>query len=218
MTGLVAQALDIAAAVVLVTAWVGLIHRRIEALVDTYAIQSGALGVVAALVAYQYDTPEIYVLAGLTIALNAIVLPWLLRRVVRNLGIFRMVNMYASVRQSALAGLVILIISVWVVGPIAPFAEIPTAGLLPISVAVLLIGFFLLITRRKAITQVVGLLVMNNGIFLAGIALTYGLGLLVELGLAANLLVLAIVARIFLERMKESFDHVDTDALRALEG
>ncbi len=218
MIVLAVQALDISAAIVLVTAWISLIHRRIEALVDTYAIQSGALGITAGLVAYQYQAPDIYVLAGLTIVVNAIVLPWLLRRVVRNLGVSRMVNMYASVRASALAGLAILLVSVWVVGGITPFAEVPSAGLLPISVAVLLIGFFLLITRRKAITQVVGLLVMNNGIFLAGIALTYGLGLFVELGLAANLLVLAIVARIFLERMKESFDHVDADALRALEG
>jgi len=218
MTALAVQALDIAAAVVLVTAWISLIHRRIEALVDTYAIQSAALGVTAGLVAYQYRAPDIYVLAGLTIVVNAVVLPWLLRRVVRALGVSRMVNMYASVRESALAGLGILLVSVWVVGPITPFAEVPSAGLLPISVAVLLIGFFLLISRRKAITQVVGLLVMNNGIFLAGIALTYGLGLFVELGLAANLLVLAIVARIFLTRMKESFDHVDADALRALEG
>ena len=218
MTALAVQALDIAAAVVLVTAWISLIHRRIEALVDTYAIQSAALGITAGLVANQYRAPDIYVLAGLTIVVNAVVLPWLLRRVVRALGVSRMVNMYASVRESALAGLGILLVSVWVVGPITPFAEVPSAGLLPISVAVLLIGFFLLISRRKAITQVVGLLVMNNGIFLAGIALTYGLGLFVELGLAANLLVLAIVARIFLTRMKESFDHVDADALRALEG
>lgn len=218
MTAIAVQALDIAAAVVLVTAWITLIHRRIEALVDTYAVQSAALGITAGLVAYQYGTPDIYVLAGLTILVNAIALPWLLRRAIRTLGVSRMVNMYASVRESALAGLAILLASVWVVGPVAPFAEVSSAGLLPISVAVLLIGFFLLITRRQAITQVVGLLVMNNGIFLAGIALTYGLGLFVELGLAANLLVLAIVARIFLERMKESFDHVDADALRALQG
>lgn len=218
MTALAAQALDIASAVVLVTAWICLIHRRIEALVDTYAVQSAALAVTAGLVAYLYQAPDIYVLAGLTLVVNAVALPWLFRRVVRSLGVSRMVNMYASVRESALAGLAILLVSVWVVGPITPFAEVPTAGLLPISTAVLLIGFFLLISRRKAITQVVGLLVMNNGIFLAGIALTYGLGLFVELGLAANLLVLAIVARIFLQRMKESFDHVDADALRALEG
>lgn len=218
MTPLAIQALDVSAAVVLVTAWITLIHRRIDALVDTYAIQSAALSVTAGLVAYQFQAPDIYALAGLTIGVNVIALPWLLRRVVRTLGVSRMVNMYASVRESALAGLAILLVSVWVVGPITPFAAVPSAGLLPISVAVLLIGFFLLISRRKAIVQVIGLLVMNNGVFLAGIALTYGLGLLVELGLAANLLVLAIVARIFLERMKESFDHVDADALRTLEG
>ncbi len=218
MTPLPVQALDIAAAVVLVTAWVSLLHRRIEALVDTYAIQSAAVALTAGLVAYEYRAPDLYLLAGLTVAVNVVALPGLLRRVVRVLGVPRMVNMYASVRESALIGLALLLLSVWVVGPIAPFAEIPSAGLLPIAVAVVLIGFFLLVSRRKAITQVVGLLVMNNGVFLAGIALTYGLGLLVELGLAANLLVLAIVARIFLQRMKESFDHVDADALRALEG
>ncbi len=220
MTGsaLALQALDLTGAAVLVLAWIGLIHRRIEPLVATYAVQSAAIGLTAGLVAYLYDAPEIYVLAALTVAVNVGILPAVLRRVIRSLDIGRTIDTYVSVRQSALAGLGLLLVSVLVAGPVAPYAEVPSAGLLSISVAVLLIGFFLVVSRRKAITQVVGLLVMNNGILLAGIALTYGLGILVELGLAANLLVLAIVARIFLSRMKESFDHVDVDALRTLEG
>lgn len=218
MTEVAVLALDLSAATALVTAWVCLVHRRILALVETYAFQSGALAVTVALVAYLYQAPDLYVLAVLTFAVNVVVLPWVLRRVVLSLKVDRMVNMYASVRTSALAGLGLLLLAVLVVGPLTPYAEVSVAGLLPISTAILLIGFFLLISRRKAITQVIGLLVMNNGILLAGIALTYGLGLFVELGLAANLLVLAIVARIFLARIKESFDHIDVDALRALEG
>lgn len=218
MTATAVLALDLSAAVALVTAWICLVHRRILALVDTYAIQSAALAATVALVADLYRSPDLYVLAALTFAVNALFLPWALRRVVRSLQVDRMVNMYASVRTSALAGLGLLLLAVLVVGPLTPYAEVSVAGLLPISTAVLLIGFFLLISRRKAITQVIGLLVMNNGILLAGIALTYGLGLFIELGLAANLLVLAIVARIFLTRIKESFDHIDADALSALKG
>jgi hydrogenase-4 component E len=211
-------ALDLSAAVALVTAWICLVHRRISALVDTYAVQSASLAVTEGLVAFLYQTPDLYLLAATTFGVNVLALPWVLRRVIVSLKVDRMVNMYASVRTSALVGLGLLLLSVLVAGPLTPVAEVSSAGLLPISTAMLLIGFFLLISRRKAITQVIGLLVMNNGILLAGVALTYGLGLFVELALAANLLVLAIVARIFLTRMKESFDHVDADALRALEG
>lgn len=185
---------------------------------DTYAVQSASLAVTEGLIAYLYSAPDLYLLALLTFVVNALVLPGVLRRVVRALRVNRMVNTYASVRVSALAGLGLLLLAILVVGPVVPYAEVSSAGLLPIATAILLIGFFLLISREKAVTQVVGLLVMNNGILLAGIALTYGLGLFVELALAANLLVLAIVARIFLARMKESFDHVDVDALRSLEG
>jgi hydrogenase-4 component E len=218
LNGAARLALDLTAAIALVTAWVCLVHRRISALVSTYAIQSASLAVSEGLVAFLYQTPDLYLLAGTTVCVNVVVLPWVLRRVVLSLQVDRMVNMYASVRTSALVGLGLLLLSVLVAGPLTPVAEVSAAGLLPISTAMLLIGFFLLISRRKAITQVIGLLVMNNGILLAGVALTYGLGLFVELALAANLLVLAIVARIFLTRMKESFDHVDADALRALEG
>ncbi len=212
------SALDLSAAVALVTAWLCLVHRRISALVATYAIQSAAVAITVGLIAYLYQTPDLYLLAATTFGVNAVVLPWVMDRVILSLKVDRMVGMYASVRTSALVGLGLLLLSVFVAGPLAPVAEVSSGGLLPISMATLLIGFFLLLSRRKAITQVVGLLVMNNGILLAGVALTYGLGLFVELALAANLLVLAIVARIFLTRMKESFDHVDADALRALEG
>ncbi|EQD62286.1 hydrogenase, membrane subunit, partial [mine drainage metagenome] len=175
-------------------------HQRILALVDTYAIQSATLAASVALVAYLYRAPDLYALAVLTFVVNGLILPGLLRRLVRSLQVDRMVNMYASVRMSALAGLGLLLLAVLVVGPLTPYAEVSVAGLLPISTAILLIGFFLLISRRKAVSQVIGLLVMNNGILLAGIALTYGLGIFVELGFAANLLVLAIVARIFVTR------------------
>lgn len=212
------QLLEVVAAVVLVTAWVSLVHRRLEAIVGLYALQSAAIAGVAVIVAYLYDAPSLYLTAASVAVLNALVIPWVLLRIQRDLEIPGEVSMIVSVRTSALAGLGCLLLAELVVGPLAPVAQIPTAGLLPISVTVVLIGLFLTATRRKAFTQVVGMLVMANGVFLAGLALTFGLGLVLELGVAANLLILAIVGRLFLYRMKGSFDTVDTDALRALEG
>jgi hydrogenase-4 component E len=89
---------------------------------------------------------------------------------------------------------------------------------LPVAVTVVLMGLVMVVSRRLAFTQVLGILVMENGVFLAGLALTYGLGLLLELGIAANLLLLAIIARLFIYRIKDTFDTVDSDALRSLEG
>lgn len=209
-------ALDVAAAVVLVTAWVALIHRRISAIVNLYVVQSVALSSVAFLVAYLYAGAEIYEAAFLTLGVNAVLIPWVLGRVMADLRVEGEVEMLVSVRTSALAGLGLLILADVVVAPLSGLAAVGTGGLLPIALAVLLLGFFLLVTRRKAITQVMGLLMMENGVFLAGLALTYGLGLIIELGVAANLLVLAVVGRLLVYRMKESFDSVDVAVLRTL--
>ncbi len=210
--------LEIAATAVLLTSWVSLVHRRLEALVNLYAVQSWAMAAVAFLVSYLYAAPVLYLTGALIAGLNGIAVPWILLRVRRDLKIPDEVSSLVSVRASALAGLGCLLLAVTVVGPLTPVAEIPAAGLLPISVTVVLIGMFVLLTRRKAFTQVLGILMMENGVFLAGLALTYGLGTLLELGIAANLLVLAIVSRIFLYRMKGAFDSVDADVLRSLEG
>ncbi|MDE1819668.1 MAG: hypothetical protein KGJ23_13445 [Euryarchaeota archaeon] len=212
------QLLEVLAAVVLVTSWISLVHRRVAALVRLYAAQSAAMAAVAGLVAYLYNAPILYLTGATIFGLNAVLIPTVLLRLQRDLRVPDEVNMLVSVRTSGLAGLGCLLLAVAVVGPLTPYAEIPAAGLLPISVTVVLIGLFLTSTRRKAFTQVIGMLVMANGVFLAGLALTFGLGLLLELGVAANLLILAIVGRLFLFRMKDSFDTVDADALRALEG
>ncbi len=210
--------LEIAASVVLVTAWIALVHRRLDAQVRLYAIQSLALAVISGLVAYLYSAPLLYLTGALFAALNGALLPWILLTVRRELRIPPEANMLVSVRGSALAGLGCLLLAVAVVGPLTPLAAVPAAGLLPISVTVVLVGLFVTVSRRKAFSQVLGILVMENGVFLAGLALTYGLGLLLELGIAANLLVLAIVSRLFLHRMKDSFDSLDADVLRSLEG
>ncbi len=218
MTGAGPMALELCAAVVLLAAWLSLVHRRLEAQIYLYATQSAAIAGIAFLVSILYATPLLAVTGGLIVGLNVVVIPWLLRRILRDLRIPPEINMLVSVRMSALAGLGCLLLSVAVIGPLTPLAEIPAAGLLPIAVTVVLIGLFTTATRRKAFSQVLGILGMENGVFLAGIALTYGLGLLLELGIAANLFVLAIVSRLFLHRMKDTFDTVDADVLRSLEG
>jgi hydrogenase-4 component E len=211
-------ALELTAAVVLVSAWLSLVHRRLEAIINLYLVQSAAVGLIAILVAYLYSAPDLYLTGLLVLGLNAIIFPWILHRIQREIRVPNEIRMFVSVRLSALAGLGCLLLAVAVVGPLTPLAEIPAAGLLPISVAVVLMGLFMVSTRRKAFTQVVGMLVMENGVFLAGVALTYGLGIFLELGVAANLLILAIVSRIFLYRMNDTFDTVDADVLRSLEG
>ncbi len=210
--------LEIAATAVLLTAWLSLVHRRLDALVHIYSFQSLATAAVAFLVAYQYDAPLLALTGLLVLALNVVAIPWVLLRIRRELSIPPETNLFVSVRSSALAGLGCLLLSVAMVGPLTSVAEIPEAGLLPISVTVVLIGLFTTVARRKAFSQILGILVMENGVFLAGIALTYGLGLLLELGIAANLFILAVVSRLFLHRMKGSLDTVDADALRSLEG
>ncbi len=218
MTNLTGLALDLAAAGVLLTAWGSLTRRRIDSLITLYSIQSTAIGAVTFLLAYLSTNAELYLIAGITVGVNVIWIPALLRRARVDLAVSSDTDSVLSVRLSALAGFGLLLLSVFVIAPLVPFSAVPSAGLLPIAVTVVLVGFFMIVTRRRALTQVLGLLTMANGVFLSGLAVTLGLGLALELGVAANLLVLAIVARLFLYRIQESFDTVDADTLRLLEG
>ncbi|MFG1530010.1 MAG: hypothetical protein AAFA34_01875 [Thermoplasmata archaeon] len=218
MTDLSGLALDLAAAGVLLTAWGSLIRRRIDSLIALYSIQSTAISAVTFLLAYLSASAELYLIAGITVGVNVIWIPHLLRRARVDLAVTSETDSVLSARLSALAGFGLLLLSVFVVAPLVPFAAVPSAGLLPIAVTVILVGFLMIVTRRRALTQVLGLLTMANGVFLSGLAVTLGLGLALELGVAANLLVLAIVARLFLYRIHESFDTVDADTLRLLEG
>lgn len=223
MTGLspqtASQLIDMFAAMILVTAFLVVSSKSLAFYVRLFALQSLLLGGVAAVVGLGYGETHILIPAILTVAVKGIVIPLVLHRVIERIKVATEVELSLNITVSLLVcgGLVILADSV--AQPIIEARHQDVFGVsrvLPISIAVMLIGLFLMMTRKKAVTQIIGLLTMENGLFLAGLAITFGMPMIVELGIFFDILVAALILGVFVFRINKTFDTISIDALRRL--
>ena len=176
------------------------------------------LAVIAAVVAWYYNATHVYIVAVLTLVGKVIFLPWLLNRIVRRINIVQEIEPLFNAPTSMLicGGLTLLGYLV-----ARPFTTLDKLGnnTLAIAIALLLTGFFLMINRRKAISQVLALLTIENGVMLAAVALTtYGMPLVVELGIFFDVMVAVMVLGILVYRIRETFASMDTSKLDQLKG
>ncbi|GJL68886.1 MAG: hypothetical protein NPIRA06_15210 [Nitrospirales bacterium] len=207
---------NLCSALLLLTCFAIVAQRRLMACVDLFALQSGFLAVTATLVAYLTGIHHIYLAAILTIAIKAIILPRILKKIVRQLNVQREVSMYVNIPTGLLicGGLVIL--AFFITQPIVHLGFLLTQDSLAIALAIVLIGFFIMVSRQKAVTQVIGFLVMENGLFLAATAAAYGMPLMVELGIFFDVLVAGLIVGIYTHQIQETFGSVDTSRMKAL--
>ena len=188
-----------------------------------FGLQSFLLAAIAGTIAFFNHSNHIYIAAALTLVLKTVVLPILLERIVARIGIQQeiepLINVPLSVLISGGLTLVGYIVAESFYHPEETSA--PSAlghNTLAIAIALFLVGFFMMLNRRKALTQVLGLLSMENGLFLAAISLTYGMPLVVEIGIFFDVLVAAMVLGILVYRIGETFDSMDVSKLRRLRG
>lgn len=212
------QIITFMAALMLVVQLLMVVQRMLLTNIQLFALQSLLLAGIAVVVAAAHDAPHVYVVALLTIIGKVAFLPWLLSRQVRRIGIIQEIDPLLNAPTSMLlcGGLTLLgyIIA-------RPFTALERLGnnTLGIAMTLVLTGFFLMFNRRKAITQVLALLTVENGVMLAAIALTtYGMPLVVELGIFFDVLVAVMVLAILVYRIRESFDSMDTSKLNQLKG
>jgi hydrogenase-4 component E len=209
------------AALVLVLQIAAVGQRWIVSSIRIFAVQSFLLGAIAAVIAYFNHASHIYIAALLTVFLKAGLLPRLLERLVEKIGIRREIEPLINVPLSILiAGGLTLLGYVVAESFYRPEETSARAALghntLAVAIALFLIGFFAMVNRRKALTQVLGLLSLENGLFLAAISLTYGVPLVVELGILFDVLVAVMVLGILVFRIRETFDSMDVSKLRKL--
>jgi hydrogenase-4 component E len=151
------------------------------------------------------------------LVLRAGVLPWLLRRALAKAGPARReTRPLVNVAASLLAAAVLTLLAYAVSQPLVALAPSPATDAVPVGLTVVLVGFFVLVTRRRALSQLVGFLLMDNGITAIGFLTTAGIGLLVELGVSLDVLLAVLVLQILTTRMRESFGEADLDELREL--
>jgi hydrogenase-4 component E len=209
------------AALVLVLQIAAVGQRWIISSIRIFAVQSFLLAAIAGVIAYFNQASHIYVAALLTLILKAGLLPWLLERLVKRIEIRREIAPLINVPLSILiAGCLTLVGYVVAQSFYHPEETSARAALghntLAVAIALFLIGFFTVLNRRKALTQVLGLLSLENGLFLAAISLTYGMPLIVEIGIFFDVLVAVMVLGILVFRIREAFDSMDVSKLRKL--
>ena len=194
------------------------VQRMLITNIRLFALQSLLLTAIAAVVAYAYGAWHLVVVVVLTFLGKVIFLPWLLTRLVRRIKIEQEVRPFLNMPASMLiCGALTVLASVVV----RPFTSLERLGsnTLAVALTLLLTGFFLMINRRKAITQVLALLTTENGVMLAAIALTtYGIPLIVELAIFFDVVVAVMVLGILVFRIRESFDSMDVSKLNELKG
>jgi hydrogenase-4 component E len=210
------QLINLFAALLLLLAFAMLAQRRILSLIHLYTMQGVVLVAAAAVMGYATRQPHLYVSAGLTLALKVFLIPWLLHRVIDRLNVRWDVETLINIPTTLLAGIVLVIFAFNIAAPIAELSASIARGTLGIALACVLLSLMMMITRSKAVPQVIGFLALENGLFFAATAATYGMPMVVELGIALDVLVGTFIFGIFFFQIRETFDSLDLQHLERL--
>jgi hydrogenase-4 component E len=210
------QLINLLAAVLLLLAFAMLSQRRILSLINLFAAQGMVLFLATALVAALTAQTHLYWSAGVTLVLKVFLLPWILHRLIRRLNVKWDVETLLNIPTTMLVGIVLVILAFNLAAPISQLAGTVTRSTLGIALACVLLSFLMMITRSKAVPQVVAFLSMENGLFFAATAAVYGMPMVVELGVALDVLVAALILGVFMFQIRERFDSVDTRHLEKL--
>ena len=202
---------------VLLLSFVLLYQRRIGAVINAFAMQGTLLALAAAWAAHAQGAPGLYLTALLALAVKGVLIPLALHRLVRQLNLHRTVESALGVGLSMTAGVALVGLCILATLPATEGARLLSRETLALAMSVVLLGMLMMITRRNAISQVIGLLSLENGLILAAIGVT-GMPLVVELSTAALVLMIAIVAGVFAFQIRERFDTLDTGSLEEHRG
>ena len=213
---LAGQIINLLAAVLLLLSFAMLAQRRIRSLIDLFAAQGFVLALSTAFVAYATGQSHLYWSAGMTLVLKMCLLPWILHRLIRRLDVKWDVETLINIPTTMLVGIVLVILAFNLAQPVSQLAGTVTRGTLGIALAAVLLAFLMMITRSKAVPQVIGFLAMENSLFFAATAATYGMPMVVELGIALDVLVGVVILGVFFFQIRERFDSLDIHHLEKL--
>ncbi|TCT19038.1 formate hydrogenlyase [Thiobaca trueperi] len=204
------------AALVLFLSFVLLAQPRLIAAIHLFAWQGALIAAVTLTVALAGHAHHLYFSALLTLVLKALLIPWMLHRLVRRLGLERHTEALRWPALAMMAGVALVIFSYWLVVPMVEQGLAFTRNIVAVSLAVVLIGLLMMVLRQQAVAQVLGFMSMENGLFLAAVSATAGMPLVVELGVAFDVLVAMVLFGVFFFQIRESIDSLDVDRLNRL--
>jgi hydrogenase-4 component E len=189
---------------------------RMTQLLTAFAVQSLFLTILAFVVADYTGHSELFIMGGITFAVKVIGIPLVLRRTVARLHTGKEVGSSLGIPGCLLMSAMLIIVAYLVTEPLVVTVETVTRNCLAMSMSVILIGLFMMVTHKKAMTGVVGLLMMENGLFLGVMSVSYGMPLVVELGIFFDVLMIVVILGLFALRISKAFDSIDVSVLRRL--
>ncbi len=193
-------------------------QQRLYALLNTFALQALLLAAAIAWQAWVQEAYHLFASAGIALVFKATIVPWALHRMVQRLGIHRQVETVVGIGPTMLAGMGLVALSILLMLQLTEAAESPLAREdLAFALSVILLGLLMMVTRRNAVSQVVGFMSLENGLILAATG-ARGMPFVVEISVAFSVLIAMIVVGVFLFRIRERFDSVDTEAINLYRG
>ncbi len=216
MRALLEQSINLYAAILLIVSFGMISQRRILSLVHLYTAQGVTLVLATLTVAGLTQQPDLYVSAALTLVLKVIVIPFGLHRIIDRMNVRWDVEPLLNIPMTMLAGIVLVVFSFNLATPISQLSSSVARATLGIALACVLLSFMMMIVRAKAIPQVIGFLAMENGLFFAATAATNGMPMIVELGIALDVLVGVLILSVFMFQIREQFDSLDIQHLEQM--
>ena len=202
---------------VLVLSFALLFQRRILGVLNIFALQAAVLAAAAAWQAFTQDAPHLYITAAIALAFKAIIIPLALRRIAFRFQIHRTVETVLGIGLTMIAGVCLVGLAIVLVLPLTRQSLLMTRDDLALALSIVLIGLLMMITRRNALTQVVGFMSLENGLILAAVGVV-GMPLVVEMSVAFSVMVAFIIFGIFFFHIRDRFDTLDLQSLETFRG
>jgi len=213
---LFSQLVGLGSSGMLLTALIVLWRKSVPSYITAYRWQAWLLAAVTATVAHFSGDRQLYVVAAALVALKGFAIPALLRTMQTRFGAQPQIKPYVNTETSLFVAGLLVVFAYVLARPWMAVTHLPTREGLPLAMALLFVSLFIIVSRRKAITQVVGFLMLENAIALLAVVGTYGVPLLVEVGVFLDALMGFLVMQIFVYHIHETFDTIDVEQLKHL--
>jgi hydrogenase-4 component E len=204
------------AALILLTSFALLVQRRMFAILHIFAWQGFFLALSTAIIGFATGVHHLYLSSLLTLVMKVLLLPYILYILIRKLKIHREIESVINTPSTMLVGIALVIFSYHLTAPIRQLSTLMTRSTLAVALATVMLGLLMMVTRRHAVSQIIGFLAMENGLFFAATSATYGMPMVVELGVALDLLIAAFIFGIFFFHINTTFDSLDVDQMAKL--
>ena len=213
---LFAQLSALGSSLALLTGIALLWRRSLDAYIKAFRWQSVVLAGMFILVGYGGSDWQLYAMAAFFFGLKVVFIPYYLRRLEKRVGAERESQPYINIATSLIISGLLVLFAYAITRPLVAVSRLPTRGSLPLAMALIFVGLFVVVTRRKALTQVVGFLVLENGIALLAMLGTYGIPLIIELGVFLDVLMGFLAMQVFVFQIHGTFETMDVEQLNRL--